>query len=118
MIQGWDVYAGVRRTEDGEDVRQGHPNIYPVILDVTSADSVASACQQVGQGRSRGDGAQHLCDMSLAVMRSGVCGRDQCRFSSLCMSAGGSGVTCNGRPEKFLIILNVFIADMWSASQQ
>src|SRR5436190_5609748 len=40
---GWDVVAGVRREEDGEDLRAaGDGRIAPVRLDVTSADDVAA----------------------------------------------------------------------------
>jgi len=40
---GWDVVAGVRREEDGEDLRAaGGGPIAPVRLDVTSADDVAA----------------------------------------------------------------------------
>lgn len=40
---GWDVFAGVRRAQDGEELRGVAPaRISPVILDITDADQVAS----------------------------------------------------------------------------
>jgi len=38
---GWQVFAGVRRAQDGEDLAQGRAGaITPVILDVTDSDQV------------------------------------------------------------------------------
>jgi NAD(P)-dependent dehydrogenase (short-subunit alcohol dehydrogenase family) len=39
--QGWDVHAGVRRPEDGEQLRQASPKISPVTLDITNPDHLA-----------------------------------------------------------------------------
>ncbi|MDX6665819.1 MAG: hypothetical protein QOG68_2025, partial [Solirubrobacteraceae bacterium] len=40
---GWDVLAGVRRAEDGEELRAaGDGRIAPVALDITAADQVAA----------------------------------------------------------------------------
>ncbi|HWJ83161.1 MAG TPA: SDR family oxidoreductase [Nocardioides sp.] len=44
---GWDVYAGVRRAADGEDLRSVSPRITPVVLDVTDAEQVAALAEQV-----------------------------------------------------------------------
>lgn len=43
---GFNVFAGVRRTEDGE--RVAGPRIEPVIVDVTDGGSVASAAAAIG----------------------------------------------------------------------
>jgi NAD(P)-dependent dehydrogenase (short-subunit alcohol dehydrogenase family) len=41
---GWRVFAGVRRDEDGESLRQaGSPGLLPVFLDVTDAGSIDRA---------------------------------------------------------------------------
>lgn len=39
---GWDVYAGVRRSGDGEELRSASERITPVVLDVTDAEQVAA----------------------------------------------------------------------------
>jgi NAD(P)-dependent dehydrogenase (short-subunit alcohol dehydrogenase family) len=39
--RGWEVYAGVRRPEDGEALRQTEAGITPVLLDITDAVQVA-----------------------------------------------------------------------------
>lgn len=45
---GWDVFAGVRKPEDGESVKAESPErIRPVILDVTDADTIAAAAETV-----------------------------------------------------------------------
>lgn len=49
--QGWDVFAGVRKAEDGEAVRQEAPDrISPVILDVTDQASIDAAAAAVRDG--------------------------------------------------------------------
>jgi NAD(P)-dependent dehydrogenase (short-subunit alcohol dehydrogenase family) len=45
---GFDVYAGVRKEEDAERLRAD--GVTPVILDVTDADSIAAAADQVAAG--------------------------------------------------------------------
>jgi NAD(P)-dependent dehydrogenase (short-subunit alcohol dehydrogenase family) len=41
---GWDVFAGVRRSEDGEAVRAESPDrIHPLIVDVTDAATIEAA---------------------------------------------------------------------------
>lgn len=48
LAEGYRVFAGVRRAEDGEDVRSLKPDsIVPVILDVTDADSIDAAAKLV-----------------------------------------------------------------------
>ena len=48
---GWDVFAGVRRAEDGEAVRAEAPDrIRPVILDVTDAATIESTAAAVRDG--------------------------------------------------------------------
>jgi NAD(P)-dependent dehydrogenase (short-subunit alcohol dehydrogenase family) len=45
---GWDVFAGVRKAEDGEAVRGESPDrIQPVILDVTDAATIEAAAATV-----------------------------------------------------------------------
>jgi NAD(P)-dependent dehydrogenase (short-subunit alcohol dehydrogenase family) len=45
---GWDVFAGVRKPEDGEAVRSESPGrIRPVILDVTDRDTIESTAAAV-----------------------------------------------------------------------
>ncbi len=61
-VQGWRVFAGVRRTQDGDALVRDGPapapssassstgggQIVPVIMDVTSDESVATAMQVIG----------------------------------------------------------------------
>lgn len=44
---GFRVFAGVRTPEDGERLRALHPGIVPLRLDVTDADAIAAAAEQV-----------------------------------------------------------------------
>jgi NAD(P)-dependent dehydrogenase (short-subunit alcohol dehydrogenase family) len=45
---GWRVFAGVRREEDAESLRQaGSDRLQPLILDVTEADQIAAAAARV-----------------------------------------------------------------------
>jgi len=47
--RGWRVLAGVRREEDGEDVRALSPDrIEPLLLDVTDLDAIAALPERVG----------------------------------------------------------------------
>jgi NAD(P)-dependent dehydrogenase (short-subunit alcohol dehydrogenase family) len=40
---GWDVFAGVRRAQDGEELAGAHPGrVSPVVVDVTDDDQVAA----------------------------------------------------------------------------
>ena len=44
--RGWDVFAGVRRLDDGEALTHDQPSrISPVLLDITDADQVAGLDQ-------------------------------------------------------------------------
>ena len=46
--KGWDVYAGVRKEADGASVAAESPQrIHPVIIDITSAEDVASLDKQL-----------------------------------------------------------------------
>lgn len=45
--RGFHVIAGVRRTEDGELLRQTSPDISPIMLDVTRADHITTATQAI-----------------------------------------------------------------------
>ena len=48
---GWDVFAGVRKPEDGDAVRAESPDrIRPVILDVTDQGTIDAAAEQVRAG--------------------------------------------------------------------
>lgn len=52
---GWDVFAGVRRAEDGEAVRGESPErIRPVILDVTDQGTIDSAAAEVREHTADG----------------------------------------------------------------
>jgi NAD(P)-dependent dehydrogenase (short-subunit alcohol dehydrogenase family) len=52
--RGWRVFAGVRREEDAESLREaGSDRLQPLILDVTSAAQIAAAADRIGEG---GDG--------------------------------------------------------------
>jgi NAD(P)-dependent dehydrogenase (short-subunit alcohol dehydrogenase family) len=46
--QGWDVQAGVRRPEDGEQLRRASPKISPVTLDITNPDHLAQLPETLG----------------------------------------------------------------------
>ena len=53
--RGFRVFAGVRRDEDGESLRRdASERLTPVKLDVTDADSIATAAEQVGDGELAG----------------------------------------------------------------
>lgn len=46
---GWDVYAGVRRTEDGERLRRTYgEHVRPVTLEVTDPDAVRAVLDEIG----------------------------------------------------------------------
>jgi NAD(P)-dependent dehydrogenase (short-subunit alcohol dehydrogenase family) len=48
---GWQVFAGVRKKADGEALRQeGSARLRPVLIDVTEADSISAAAEQIGAG--------------------------------------------------------------------
>jgi NAD(P)-dependent dehydrogenase (short-subunit alcohol dehydrogenase family) len=48
--RGWRVYAGVRRDEDADSLREaGSERMQPLILDVTSADQVGAAASRIGE---------------------------------------------------------------------
>jgi len=48
--EGFRVYAGVRRMEDGEALQQrGGDDVVPIILDVTRADQVAAAAARIAE---------------------------------------------------------------------
>lgn len=44
----WIVFAGVRKPEDGEALKQFGGDIRPLILDVTKPDQIASAIEMIG----------------------------------------------------------------------
>jgi NAD(P)-dependent dehydrogenase (short-subunit alcohol dehydrogenase family) len=49
--EGFSVFAGVRREEDGASLRgEASGSIEPVMLDVTSAESIAAAASRVNEG--------------------------------------------------------------------
>lgn len=46
---GWQVFAGVRKEEDAESLRQaGSERLVPLMLDVTDAAQIAAAAEQIG----------------------------------------------------------------------
>jgi NAD(P)-dependent dehydrogenase (short-subunit alcohol dehydrogenase family) len=45
---GWEVYAGVRRPEDGQTVRSAEPRITPVTLDITDETDRAALPNALG----------------------------------------------------------------------
>lgn len=45
-MQGWRVFAGVRRAADADAAAAAHRNIAPLLLDVMHEDSVIAAAQQ------------------------------------------------------------------------
>jgi len=48
---GYDVFAGVRRTEDGQSLRQvASDRLHPVIVDITNREQIAAAAETVRQG--------------------------------------------------------------------
>jgi NAD(P)-dependent dehydrogenase (short-subunit alcohol dehydrogenase family) len=55
---GWRVFAGVRREEDGDSLREaGSAQLTPLILDITEADQVAAAATRIeadAEGRLEG----------------------------------------------------------------
>lgn len=44
---GWDVYAGVRRLADGDELVAASSRIKPIVLDITDADQVAGLPSQI-----------------------------------------------------------------------
>jgi NAD(P)-dependent dehydrogenase (short-subunit alcohol dehydrogenase family) len=61
--RGWRVFAGVRRTQDGEALRNqaadAAPRLEPVIVDVADAASIADAAASIGEA-TRGQGLAGL----------------------------------------------------------
>ena len=48
---GYDVFAGVRRMEDGQSLRQiASDRLHPVIVDITNREQIAAAAETVRQG--------------------------------------------------------------------
>src|SRR5687767_9730448 len=47
--RGFQVFAGVRRDEDAERLREERPSIEPVRIDVTDADSIAATRDRVAE---------------------------------------------------------------------
>src|SRR5262249_35043737 len=48
---GWRVYAGVRRDEDADSLREaGSQRLEPLILDVTRAEQIEAAGGRIGEG--------------------------------------------------------------------
>lgn len=62
--EGFQVFAGVRKPEDGENLRrEGGDRLIPVILDVTVATSIKSAATEVARHRN-GDGLTGLVNVA------------------------------------------------------
>src|SRR6266851_5544165 len=52
---GWQVFAGVRRAEDGEALRaSASDSLTPVIVDVTDSATIADAAAQVAEATAAG----------------------------------------------------------------
>ncbi|HEX8975665.1 MAG TPA: SDR family oxidoreductase [Solirubrobacteraceae bacterium] len=46
--RGWQVHAGVRRPEDGDELRRAHPAIQPLTLDVTATEQIERLPEALG----------------------------------------------------------------------
>ncbi|MAK61294.1 MAG: short-chain dehydrogenase [Ponticaulis sp.] len=46
---GWIVFAGVRKTEDGDRLKEVNSSIHPIILDVTKPDQISEAMSDVSE---------------------------------------------------------------------
>lgn len=46
---GWRVFAGVRRREDGEALRERSTSIEPVLLDITDGAQIAAVVERIGE---------------------------------------------------------------------
>ncbi|HWC48614.1 MAG TPA: SDR family oxidoreductase [Solirubrobacterales bacterium] len=54
---GWKVFAGVRKEEDGDSLRnEASDRLVPVILDVTDAEQIAAAVERIGREAEGGLG--------------------------------------------------------------
>jgi NAD(P)-dependent dehydrogenase (short-subunit alcohol dehydrogenase family) len=59
--EGWRVFAGVRRAQDGESLRaEASARLVPLLVDVTDADSVAGAAATVSEAVGQGGGLNGL----------------------------------------------------------
>ncbi|MDX6624541.1 MAG: hypothetical protein QOE75_2473 [Solirubrobacterales bacterium] len=60
---GWKVFAGVRREEDAQSLRdEGSANLAPLLLDVTDPERIAAAAETIGErldGLVNNAGAAH-----------------------------------------------------------
>lgn len=48
-LEGWRVFAGVRKEADGDDLKNAHSAITPLILDVTSSDDLKHGSDLVAE---------------------------------------------------------------------
>lgn len=64
---GFQVFAGVRKPEDGERLRNEIPGLTPVILDVVDADSIANAAREVSAAVGAGGLAGLVNNAGIAV---------------------------------------------------
>jgi NAD(P)-dependent dehydrogenase (short-subunit alcohol dehydrogenase family) len=64
---GFEVFAGVRRDEDGERLRASIPGVMPLQLDVTDADAIAAAVRTVGEAVGSGGLAGLVNNAGIAV---------------------------------------------------
>ena len=75
---GWRVFAGVRREEDAESLREAaSPALTPVRLDVTDADQIAAAAALVAE---RAGGLQGLVNNAGTVERALSSSRPRTRY--------------------------------------
>lgn len=64
---GWKVFAGVRREEDAESLREaGGEHLAPLILDVTEAEQIAAAAATIEAGGKGLDGLVNNAGISIA----------------------------------------------------
>src|SRR5471030_1742712 len=47
--RGWTVYAGVRRAEDGDRLKQYQGDVRPIMLDVAKADDIARVIADISR---------------------------------------------------------------------
>ena len=74
---GLRVFAGVRRQQDGDDLRRERPGIMPVLIDVTDAASLAAAVETVAQQLGPDEGLAGL------VNNAGISGGSPAEFMAI-----------------------------------
>lgn len=65
--KGFQVFAGVRKQEDAEQLRsEAGPNLVPLLMDVTNGDSIAKAASEVEQQSNGLDGLVNVAGIGVA----------------------------------------------------